>query len=108
MVNTSKGGFIVRKNQLDKRGIVVPDNAAYKFPEPTVAIINTHKVGDYLFPDTGGIAPQDSSRVDDQGEPLYKKGDKPTWTTEGASVASFVTFAEFKAQLELEKLMQQA
>lgn len=108
MANTAKGGFIVRKTQLDKRNIVVPDNEPYKFTETTVVVVKTHAVGDYLYPENGGVATQDSSTLDPEtGEPSYKKGDKPKWTSEGASVASFVSFAEFKAQIELERLMAQ-
>lgn len=104
MVNTAKGGFIVRKTQLEKRGIDA--SKGYSFPETTVVVVKIHKKGDYLFPDTGGVASQDSSRLDPStGEPVYKKGDKPTWDLEGATVQSFVAFAQFKAQLELEKLM---
>lgn len=106
MANTAKGGFMVRKSQLEKRGIDA--SKGYTFPETTVVIVKTHKKGDYLFPENGGIATQDSSRLNPEtGEPVYKKGDKPTWDSEGASVASFVSFAQFKAQLELEQLMAQ-
>ena len=106
MVNTAKGSFIVRKTQLDKRGIDA--SKGYKFPEPTVVVVNTHKKGDYVYQQNGGVAPQDSSRINPEtGEPFYKKGDKPTWNEDGASVAAFVGFQEFKAQLEMEKLMKE-
>ena len=106
MVNTAKGGFMVRKDLLEKRDINV--ESIYKFPEPTVVVVNTHKKGDYLYQQNGGIAPQDSSRINPEtGEPFYKKGDKPTWNEDGASVAAFVGFQEFKAQLEMEKLMKE-
>ena len=110
MVNTAKGAFTVRKPYLDKRGIIVQD--IYKFPEPTVVIVEDHKVGDYIFGyDTNGKpaqAPTDSSVLNEDGKPRYLKGSTPTWESDGSTVRSFVSFQEFKAQLELEKLMATA
>lgn len=122
MVNTAKGAFTVRKPYLDKRGIIVQD--IYKFPEPTVVIVETHKgdvkdekgniitKGDYIFGyDANGKpaqAPTDSSVLNENGEPRYLKGSTPTWESDGSTVRSFVSFQEFKAQLELEKLMATA
>lgn len=108
MVSTKQGMFSVRKAYLDKRGINTEEIWAgnvFKFAEPTVVVVQKHKKGDYLFPDNGGVATQDSSRLDGNGNPMYVAGDKPTWSEDGATVRSFVAFAEFKAQLELEKLV---
>lgn len=111
MANTAKGAFIVRKAQLEKRGISVGVEG-FRFPDTTVAVIKTHAAGDYVYGlnETTGKpnpAPQDSSRLDDKGKPVYLKGAFPKWDSEGAAVVSFVGFNEFKAQMELEKLMTQ-
>jgi len=110
MVSTAKGQFSVKADFLKKRGIDVANilaEGAYRFPKPTVVVIAEHKQGDYLFPDNGGVATQDSTRLNDAGEPVYKVGDKPTWTEAGHTVRSFIGFAEFKAQLEMDKLMKE-
>lgn len=111
MVNTNKGGFPVRKTALDKRGITVGDSA-YKFAEPTVVVIAQHKAGEFIFgyDETGkpAGAPQDSSRLNEQGEPVYKAGDTPKWSEDGATVKTFVSFQEWKAQKEMDKLMATA
>lgn len=107
MVNTSKGSHPIRKTVLEKRGIVIPDNTAFQFSKPTVAVVQLTKKGDYVFPENGGVAPQDSTRKDAEGNSIYKAGDKPTWSDDGSNVISFVDFETFKAQLELEKLMAQ-
>lgn len=112
MVSTAKGMFSVRKTALDKRGIQIPDNQAFKFSEPTVVIVEQHQKGDYIFGyDSNGQpipAPQDSSRIDPTtGEPVYKTGDTPKFDTDGATVRSFVSFQEWKAQHEMNLLMKQ-
>lgn len=107
MVNTSKGSHPIRKTVLEKRGIVIPDNTAFQFSKPTVAVVQLTKKGEYVFPEYKGVAPEDSTRMNEQGEPVYKAGDKPKWESDGSNVISFVDFETFKAQLELEKLMAQ-
>lgn len=107
MVNTSKGSHKVRKSMLDKRGIVIPENSTFHFNKPTIAVVQLTKKGDYVFPENGGIAPQDSTRLDEHGNHVYKAGDKHVWESDGSNVISFVDFESFKAQLELEKLMAQ-
>lgn len=110
MVSTAKGMFSVRKTALDKRGINV-GNEAYKFSEPTVVIVEQHAAGDYIFGyDEAGKpvgAPNDSSRLDAEGQPVYKAGDTPKWSEAGSSVKSFVSFQEWKAQHEMNKLMKE-
>ena len=111
MVSTSKGMFSVKKTMLNKRGIVIPETGAYFFPEPTVVIIDEHKEGEYVYGvDKDGKpipAPQQSSRLDEQGNPVYEAGATPKWSEDGATVRTFVAFSAFEAQLKLEKLMAQ-
>ena len=119
MVNTAQGGFAIKREALVKRGIPVDtilSGNPYKFPEPTVAIVTKNVAGDYVFglnPETGKPNPatQDSSTLhtegDKAGQPVYKAGEFPKFTTDFNSVRSFVSFQEFKAQLELEKMMKE-
>lgn len=110
MVNTAKGAFSVKKEFLTKRAINVDNILAgnpHTFAVPTVVVIDRMAKGDYLFPDNNGVAPQDSTSLDENGVPAYKAGDKPTWSEPRDIVRSFVGFQEFKAQLEMEKLMKE-
>ena len=110
MVSTAKGQFSVKADFLKKRGIDVGNilaEGAYRFPKPTVVVIAEHAKGDYLFPDNGGVATQDSTRLKEDGSPVYKQGDKPTWTEAGHTVRSFIGFAEYKAQFEMDRMMRE-
>lgn len=116
MVSTKNGMFSVKKDFLVKRGITPPAKGeVHNFSEPTMVVLEDHKKGDYLFP-SPHFATIDSSRTKLQAglvdandakanEPAYITGvDKPTWTEAGTTVKSFISFANYKAQLEIEKL----
>lgn len=111
MVNTAKGGFSVNKSFLDKRGITLPEVGAYKFPEPTVVIVEHYAAGDnmYGYDEAGKPIPadRDSTTLDENGNPAYKKGDFPKWKEERKATRAFVSFAEWKAQHEMNKLMRE-
>lgn len=115
MVSTKNGMFSVKKDFLEKRGITPPAKGeVHMFSEPTMVVLENHKKGDYLFGGDGS-ATQDSTRTrvqaglceaDEEGanNPAYVIGDKPTWSDAGTTVKSFISFANYKAQLEIEKL----
>ncbi len=117
MCNTSKGGFIVRKSFLAKRGIEIAGDKPYKFEEPTVGIFETFAKGDKIFGAEGAL--EDSSRLHEDfledgttpnpkaGQPVYLKGEHPVWNTDGASTRSFVSMSEWKAEKEMQMLSKQ-
>lgn len=118
MVNTKGGMFMVRNSFLEKRGIKPPAKGEiHQCTEPTMVILDDHKKGDYLF-GGDGKATIDSSRTKadaglvDKTDPtanelVYKIGDKPTWDSDGTDVKSFISFSNYKAQMEIELLEKQ-
>ena len=114
MVSTPSGMISCKSDMLSKRGINLEKGEVFKFTEPTLAVIESHKKGDYLF-GGNGEATQDSSRTklqaglvtadhEDANNPAYIVGDKPTWNEDGERVISFMTFADYKAMRELESM----
>lgn len=118
MVGTKNGMYSVKKDFLVKRGITPPAKGeVHQFTEPTMVILEDHKKGDYLYSGDGS-ATMDSSRTKGQAglvdstdptanELVYKIGDKPTWDSAGTTVKSFISFSNYKAQMEIELLEKQ-